>query len=332
MNNYYSKNKRDHSSELAKIEQKRYEDILIQERNSRKLMINSIRSSVDEKKLGKPISNDMKILSNGEDIQSKNSLINEIKEQKPLEEKNINPIKRSSSLMYHDSKKSNQGESSIPELPKLPKLPKTGKSKNIKRKNQEREENEKLKYDLQLLEEEEAFIEASIQRLDLQAYKKKVSSNLQTISEETKEMEESLAKGLKIPDNSCNPPKDTGKNQEDLDVIPEIPNQSSTPDIKVKESIGKISIISRNADFPSKKTEKKSSVKNNSESPDTPSFKSKKNYKIPVRSIYSDKARKTRDQYGSNINTSDKSQKSRMLSKDCVRVNPNINIRELLYS
>jgi hypothetical protein len=43
---YYSKNKKDKFEELTKIEQKRYEDIIVNTRNSHKNIISSIRASL----------------------------------------------------------------------------------------------------------------------------------------------------------------------------------------------------------------------------------------------------------------------------------------------
>lgn len=47
MSSFYSRNKRDHSDELAKLEQKRYEDLLSQERNKRKNIISTVKTSIE---------------------------------------------------------------------------------------------------------------------------------------------------------------------------------------------------------------------------------------------------------------------------------------------
>jgi hypothetical protein len=47
MNNYYSKHKKDQVEELAKIEQKRYEDMMAKERSNKKIVASSIGSLLE---------------------------------------------------------------------------------------------------------------------------------------------------------------------------------------------------------------------------------------------------------------------------------------------
>jgi hypothetical protein len=93
------------------------------------------------------------------------------------------PIK-SSTPVYQS--RSNSETNSIPES--IVKLP------SIKKKNNNANK-ELSKSELDILDQEEAIIQSSIQRLDLQVYKKKIQAHLQTIDEETKEIEESIARG-----------------------------------------------------------------------------------------------------------------------------------------
>ena len=125
MINYYSKNKRDHSAEQAKIEQKRYEELLLQERINRKVIVNAKRASTEEKTFCRSISNEIKSTPYLEESLMKNSLISEFKEKK-IDEKEINlPRKSLTPINKNSSKKSNQKsfqiESIIIELPQLSK-------------------------------------------------------------------------------------------------------------------------------------------------------------------------------------------------------------------
>ena len=350
MNNYYSRNKRDHSEELAKIEQKRYEDIILNERNQRKLIIGSVRSSVEGKVFKRNNVNNFK----SSEEKSKPSSANVPPEGKSLAPITFNPtveipsdftptcdtpaeVPASKPNNVKKTSRSGIRSTSVfpPILPKIQNNPvpkPSRKGKKIHNKAQD-EEIKKLNDELNLLEEEEAFIKASIEKLDFQVYKHKITATLNTIDEETKELEESLANTLKSNEPKSYSPRFMQVGKDDLEVIPEVQGKTNSADKKVPDPKAKPEEKQEPAktpDSPSKQSDfPGNSTKNgfdNFDSPNTSAFKYKGNYKIPIRSVYSDKS-KTSKKLNSDI-----SNKNRIVSRDFVRVNPNINIKNLLYS
>lgn len=289
MNNYYSRNKRDQSEELAKIEQKRYEDLMTRERGMRKIIISSVRSSIENNVFRRSnYKGELKSKPNSAALIVEEEVNNNKKNESGEEEggKNTRPGVRSSSH--------------------LPVVKKNARNAKIIRKNKKKE-LEELQSELNLIEEEEAAIQASLEALDIQTYKKKITATLRTIDEETKELEDSLANTLKTIENTGISPY-FFNNVKDLETIAEVQGQND-----YIRQISKITI----------ETDKKSVRPLLTKSDHSPKFSQKSNCKVPLHSIYSGR---------SSVNTSEVSYKPRVYSKDYVRVNPKLNIRNLLYS
>ena len=296
MNSYYSKNKKDLNDELTKIEQKKYEDLLFQERMNRKTGISSRKNSVLDENKYKRLSDSTQ---ESEKFTRKPSF-------KPIKETidsvNIEIPKESQNPNFNLLDKNISQPVAL--TPGILKLPKINKAK------------------------EEAILEASLQKLDIQVYKKKIAASLQTIDEETKEIEDTL---INNQDKLLEINKNTGMLKTILERSEASEFQNThefvpTAFKKELESIDEnVSVVTGND---------KKSVGKTSKCPNTPdnvSFQSKSRYKIPIRSIYSEKSSKKRKNYSSNAKF-ENFPRPRIVSRDRVKVNPSINIRELLFS
>ena len=345
MNNYYSRNKRDHSEELAKIEQKRYEDVLFHERNHKKLIISSVRSLIE----GKVFKRNTVYNFNSSEEKSKPCSANRPAESKSLDPITTNPTPEIPNIINTVSntpvsksndvkKRSRSGiepTSAFPPVSKIQNNPGQRPSrKGRKRRNKaEDEQIKKLNNELSLLEEEEAIIQAYIEKLDLQDYKHKITATLKTIDEETKELEESLANTLKSSDPRTYSPRFMQVNKHNLKVIPETQGKFSLINKKFSDPGGKLEekqkhaktpeILSKYSDF---SLNSKKNRLDNSDSPNTSAFKYKSNYQITIQSIYSDKSKISKKRKSDILN------KQRVVSREFIRMNPNINIENLPYS
>ena len=322
MNSYYSKNKKDLNDELTKIEQKKYEDLLFQERMNRKTGISSRKNSVLDENKYKRLSDSTQ---ESEKFTRKPSF-------KPIKETidsvNIENPKESQNPNFNLLDKNISQPVAL--TPGILKLPKINKARDVKKtsENDSKTSIEKMKQELNFLEEEEAILEASLQKLDIQVYKKKIAASLQTIDEETKEIEDTL---INNQDKLLEINKNTGMLKTILERSEASEFQNThefvpTAFKKELESIDEnVSVVTGND---------KKSVGKTSKCPNTPdnvSFQSKSRYKIPIRSIYSEKSSKKRKNYSSNAKF-ENFPRPRIVSRDRVKVNPSINIRELLFS
>ncbi|OMJ95839.1 hypothetical protein SteCoe_742 [Stentor coeruleus] len=324
MSSFYSRNKRDHDEELAKLEQKRYEDLLSQERIKRKNILSTFKISIE----GSNFSNEKISISHIDDKPSEETKVAK-DDQKIILSVNQSPIESSK----------NKEPKSFSSEHRLPKLKNASNSSSRMKKMQETE-LKKLNKELNALEEEEAEIESSLQKIDLQAYKRKVISSLQTISEDTREMEESLGKvNLLLISN---------KDQIDMHNEEQIysKNLNLASDIKTPV-INNLYQDVANTDSQNKEKKRnndrikpaemygKRIIYSNLSAPQTPESINqviKTPRRITTQSVHSANAKKEIKAYSSNHGIVGRVKKARFASRDIIRVNPNIDIKSLLLS
>lgn len=202
-------------------------------------------------------------------------------------------------------------------------------------------ELQKLNKELNALEEEEAEIQSSLQKIDLQAYKRKVVASLQTISEDTREMEESLGKTNFGPLTSKDQTDMYNEEQIYSTNLNKAANAIQIPVINDLQQdrihINRLEKEKKKMNDKIKQAEMygKRIIYSNSSAPQTPDSLNpiiKTPRRITTQSVHSENVRKENKAYSSNHVKASRVKKTKFLSRDFVRVNPNIDIKNLLLS
>ncbi|OMJ84089.1 hypothetical protein SteCoe_14839 [Stentor coeruleus] len=329
MNSFYSKNKQDRSEELAKLEQKRYENLLSQERANRKNIINATKNSIEEAKYRENLK-----ISKDSNIQITNKIS---QEESPLynDPKFLNDDSSSVNFKGNEKKSISSSPSQLllPKINNNPKIPKT----IIKL---QKSDMQKYKSELDELEEKEHEIQISLEKINLQAYKRKLIASLQTINEEAREMEESLKKsytGAVITDNKIE--EINLENMKGINLDLESKNyiqpinidlQNESDKNKQLKSVNKSEIFSNFEDNTSARIEINKEITH--KTPEIININAKNKKNIPTNSHYSKYKKNFKKTYALNPEKNNKPIKQRFVSKDFVRVNPNIDIKSLFFS
>lgn len=190
-----------------------------------------------------------------------------------------------------------------------------------------------FKIELDALEKEEYEIKTSLEKINLQAYKLKLIASLQTIHEESREMEESLKKtyagvvtdNKRIGESPLEHMKEINLDLEPSSHIQPININLQNESDKNRQLVHKSEIFCNITDMPSRR------IKINREiTPETINIRNQKN--IMTNSHYLENKKKLKRFYGAKPEKNKKPIKTRFVSRDFVRVNPNIDIKSLLLS